>query len=59
MIYKKILRGFLFVIACIIAAVWDIFFYAVTHLYMACKAIDAWGDRKSEEFKSWYDSSRE
>lgn len=56
---NKFFRVFIFLVACIIATVWDIFFYIVTHLYMACKAIDTWGDRKLEEFNSWYDSSRE
>jgi hypothetical protein len=55
----KIFMFFVLVIAGMIAAVWDILFYIVTHVYMICKIIDAWGDRKLEEFGSWYDSSRE
>ena len=57
--YNKFFRVFLLIIAGMIAGVWDILFYIVTHVYMICKVIDAWGERKLEEFGGWYDSPRE
>lgn len=56
---KKILAYFLFGLSVIMAIVWDVFFFVLTHFYQLCKKIDSWGDRKLEEFQRWYDDLRE
>ena len=52
--YNKILRFLLLLIVCIIAAVWDIFFYIVSKVYVVCKFINARGEVKLEKFYDWY-----
>jgi len=54
MIYKKILRFLLLLIVCIIATVWDVFFYTIDKVHLICKAVNTWGEVNLEKFYDWY-----